>query len=253
MIYFYGASFSTEYSELEAIYDKFVRNKIPKGDWGYSKKTHNPSKYILPQSPPKNYPQLVSEALGIAYKNFSINGSSHTSMLDQLCKSNIKSGDHAIFSLTSPARDMYYAEDTSTVDLDAPSDPNEMNDVQYNWKSAMCCFGMYSFCVQNNITPWFINTMNVAHYKTEWSHPLWEQIPDKHWIIDKHSCVIELFDKEYFCSSNNEEYQYRNDDWTKWIDTDNKNVQKYMRPCYVHPNQLGRQLIADIIVEGLKK
>ena len=60
-------------------------------------------------------------------------------LLDQLCKSNIKSGDHAIFSLTSPARDMYYAEDTNTVDLDAPSDPDEMNDVQYNWKSAMCC------------------------------------------------------------------------------------------------------------------
>ena len=56
----------------------------------------------------ESFPTLVGQALGLETINFGVSGSSQPFMLHQLINSPIKSGDYAVFCLTSPSRKFYY-------------------------------------------------------------------------------------------------------------------------------------------------
>ena len=256
VLHFFGDSWSAEFSELEWIYKIKVQEKMlaeNEDDYSYASKFVKYSDYDLPNEQPKSYPRLIGEILNLEYKNYSKGASSQMYMLDSLVKSEIKENDHAIFSLTSPARRFYYTENGETQNTFADTDVNRVNDIEDNWLAAVCCFSIYSYCKQNGVIPWFISTFNVSSNQGEKPHKLWAEIPDDRWIIDKQRCVVqELFDPEHF-SSTYEEFWYRNSDWVDWLNKNNEQVKKYIRPCYDHPNQHGRRIIAEKIANAISE
>ena len=197
---------------------------------------------------PKSYPQLVSEILNLPYKNYSVNGTSQQHNLVQLMASNIQPGDHAIFSLTSPYRKMYYDEQGRARTLGHATDPMLINDYNETWLSANICFTLYYYCLSRGSHAWFINTFDTSAFA--WiDQPLWQEIPELCWLMPSDQCVAQLFDPEFFQQTP----EYKSYYFKDWLDSDNAQVQKYIRPNVNHPNQAGRELIAKKIADELSQ
>jgi lysophospholipase L1-like esterase len=56
-----------------------------------------------------------------------------------------------------------------------------------------------------------------------------------------------LFDPEQFAE------QYNDSDFYDWLQSNNAQVEKYIRPCQDHPNLAGREQIAQAIAKTIKK
>jgi hypothetical protein len=224
-LYFFGDSWSTETGEPE---------KLAKA-----------GKYIV-DAPIKCYPAIVSDLLNIPYKNYSKSGSSQPHLIQQLLDSDISAGDHAIFSLTAPSRRFYYNDEGVEINTFADDNIAAVSDYQDSWQSAWVCYTLYQYCQQHSITCWFISTFNVSWSK-QTHHLLWNQIPDTCWILPKTQCVLEFFDPEYFSKFE----EYINIDFHDWLNTNNPQVNQFIRPCHDHPNLLGRQRIAEIVADKL--
>jgi hypothetical protein len=78
---------------------------------------------------------------------------------------------------------------------------------------------------------------------------LWDSIPDSVWILPRTTCVANQFDVEWFSKYAG----YRNSDWHEWLETNNHAVKKYIHPCKNHPNVIGREFIANLIIKKLNK
>ena len=224
-LYFFGDSWSTETGEPEKLF-KSGRYNI--------------------NDPIKCYPAVVSDSLNVPYKNYSLNGSSQTHLIQQLIGSDISAGDHAIFSLTACSRRFYYNDKGIGVNTFVDANVAAINDYQDSWQSAWVCYTLYQYCQQHLITCWFIGMFNVS-WSTQTHHPLWNLTPDTCWILPKNQCVLELFDPEYF----SQREEYINTDFQDWLDTNNPQVNQFIRPCENHPNQAGRQKIAGIVAGKL--
>lgn len=226
MLYFFGDSWSSEYCEVE----RLVKD----------------NKYI-PTTPVKSIPGIVSSLTSLPYKNFSVTGSSQIDMLYQLQNSGVNHNDIAIFFLTAPSRRFYLDDLGNTKNLQIDSNKFAINDFNDTWLSSVACFSLYKYCVDRNATPYFINSFNVSWYADIQMH-LWKEIPDNRWIISKNKCIVsEWFDPAFY----GENYEYRNDDFYRWLSSKNMNVQKYIYPCKEHPNMEGRSLIATKIAEHI--
>jgi hypothetical protein len=226
-LYFFGDSWSTETGEPDKLFKA--------------------GKYDI-DVPTKCYPALVSELLNVPYKNYSLNGSSQPHLIQQLIGSDISAGDHAIFSLTAPSRRFYYDDQNIGVNTIVDANIAAINDYQDSWQSAWVCYTLYQYCQQHSITCWFISTFNVS-WAEHTHHPLWDLVPDKCWILPKTHCVLESFDPEYFSKFE----KYINIDFQDWMDTNNPQVNQFIRPCKNHPNQAGRQKIADVVADKLNQ
>jgi len=208
---------------------------------------------LVDGKPPRSIPKMISDLLGVEYQNHSQSSTSQPEMIQQLVRAPVKAGDHAVFFITSPSRRFYFDEHGNTVNEFCDVNRNALNDYQDSWLSALTCYTLYNYCKSKSVTPWFLSTFNVSYYQTMDMHPLWDEIPKDRWIVDKHKCIVqEEFDNEFFSSTNDNEFEYRNSDWSDWLRTENENVKKYIRPCEDHPNLVGRMAIAKRIAETLR-
>ena len=197
----------------------------------------------------ESYPTHVGQYLNLPIRNCSVSGTSQSDMIQQLLNCDIKAGDQAIFSLTSGARKFYYDKNGNPINASAEIAMKHLdlsNDFNDTWLAAQTCYILYYYCRERLITPWFINTFNIAYHKN-YHHKLWESIPDTPWIIPKDRCVIEQFDPEFFGRWE----EFHNSDFNDWLDTNNQQVQYYIRPFHNHPHTNGRKKIAEIIAEKL--
>jgi hypothetical protein len=196
-----------------------------------------------------SYPTLVGQYLNLPIKNYSVGGSSQPDMIQQLLNCDIKAGDLAIFSLTAGSRKFYYdpkGKPVNSSSVPAMKHLDLSNDFNDTWIAAQTCYILHHYCQDRSITPWFINTFNIAYHKN-YHHKLWESIPDSCWILPKDRCVIEHFDPEFF----GQWEEFHNSDFNSWLDTNNQQVQYYIRPYYNHPHINGRTKIAEIIAEKI--
>jgi len=190
---------------------------------------------------------MISDMLDIPYVNHAQSGASQMDMISKLVSSEATSGDHAIFSLTAPSRRFYFNEHGRSTNTSVDRDPEQVNDYQDSWLSALTCYAVYTYCVTKQICPWFINTFNVS-YKSMWAHPMWNLIPDSAWVLPKNTCVVQmLFDPEQFAD------KYNDSDFYDWLQSNNAQVEKYIKPCQDHPNLAGREQIAQAIAKTIKK
>jgi hypothetical protein len=219
MLYFFGDSWPAEGGELERIYEKKF----------------------------KSYPAMISDILDIPYINHAQSGTSQMDMILKLISSKASTGDHAIFSMTASSRRFYFDDNGTTKNTSVDQSPEQVNDYQDSWLSALSCYTILNYCAAKQIHAWFINTFNVS-YKSKWAHPLWNMIPDNPWILPKDTCVVQmLFDPKQFS------HGYDDSDFYDWLQSNNAQVQQYIRPCLDHPNLTGRQRIAQVIAEKIKK
>ena len=227
-LYFFGDSWSSEESEIEVLIQK---------------------KKITVNEPVKSYPAIVSELLRLPYKNYSFPGTSQTHVIQQVLKSDISAGDHAIFSLTAPSRRFYFNNVGDSENTLIDENKNAVNDYQDNWLSSLACYSLYQLCRQKLVNPWFLKTFNVSYLKDS-NDSLWELIPDNVWLVPKTTCIVATeFDPEFFDQFD----EYKNIDFHSWLKTDNQQVQQYIRPCRDHPNMLGRKKIAEKVAAELRK
>ena len=228
ILHFFGDSWPTENGEYESI----------------ARRTVTPEEFAKIES----YPKMVSRALNIPYKNHSVQGSGIAHMIPQLLDSGITSGDHAIFSLSTPSRSFYYNSAGTVIHQYAYEqlDQETVNDFNESWLSAWACYTLYKICQDQNINVWFMAVFDVP-YQPDYHHKLWNQIPSDCWILPKDQCVVSLFDPEYF----SQWATWRNSNFHEWLKNNNTQVKTYIRPCQDHPNPLGKRLIADIIINKL--
>jgi hypothetical protein len=190
-----------------------------------------------------SYPTMIGKMLGVESKNYSQSGTSIEHTLIQMLKSDIKAGDHAVFSLTAPARRMYYLNERYIKHTAVDPNREAMNDTNDQWQAVTSLLLIYLICQQRNIQPWFINTFNISCYNTQHDH-LWDMIPRDCWILGRTTCIVrELFDPVF-----HSRYElYKNSNFDEWLSHNNQQVQQYIRPCENHPNLQGRILIAEFI------
>jgi len=200
---------------------------------------------------PDTYASMVGKHFDLPVKNMGLHGSSQPGMIHQLLNSGIKSNDHAVFSMTANSRRFNYDTNGNPVDI---SDPIELaqlplNDFDNTWMSAWVCYILYKYCLDNNITPWFINTFNVS-YHPDYHHPLWDSIPGNNWIIPPDHMAVEHFDPVFFSRHTD----IRNSDFNEWFKTQNNQVKYFMgdHGNDNHPGPQGRKKIAEIIINKLK-
>lgn len=198
-----------------------------------------------------SYASLVGQCLDLPVSNHSLSGSSQPDMIQQLLHSGIQPNDVAIFSLTAQFRQFYYDQNGNKINLSMPEEMamlDTVNDYNGVWQSAQTCYTLYSICQQWNIHCCFLNTFNVCYLKS-YHHKLWELIPDDLWILPKDQCVVQQFDSVYF----GQYEEFRNSDFNDWINSNNSQVQYYIRPYFNHPHINGRTKIAEIISDYLRR
>jgi len=224
-LYFFGDSWSSEKCEVERLFSA--------------------GQYMTNESI-KSYPAMVSDRLNLPYKNFSKSGSSQPHLIQQLLESDIKPGDHAVFSLTAGSRRFYYDDDGKPHNIFVDKNIEAINDYQDCWQSGWVCYTLYQYCQQNSIYCWFLNMFNVS-WSEQVHHPLWNLIPDQNWILPKTQCVLQVFDPDHFAKFQ----EYKNSDFYDWLHTNNTQVKQFIRPCNEHPNLLGRRKITEIVSNKL--
>jgi len=225
-LYFFGDSWSSEYCEIERLVA---------------------SKRIILDQPLQSYPTMIGTLMQFPVKNLSQPGSSQSSLIEKLLQSDVTSGDHAVFSLTAPSRRMYYNDQGQSINTFTSSIKESLNDYDDSWQSALTCYTLYKLCQEKSVGCWFISTFNIS-YNPDFCHSLWDYIPDSAWLIPKDRCVVQTeFDPEFFGRYKD----YKNSDFYEWLNTNNNQVHKCIKPCEQHPNLYGRQLIANKIAQEL--
>lgn len=195
------------------------------------------------------YPSLVGKILDLPAHNHALSGNSQMGMIDQFVRTETSSGDHVIFSMSAPSRRFYFDNDGRSKNLSVDEHKDAINDFQDSWLSAITCLSLIHLCQRRGCHAWFINLFNIS-YQEEWAHPLWESIPSSVWLLEPDCCLVQkVFDAEWF-----DKFEvFRNSDFHAWLETENAQVQKYIRPCLNHPNLEGRNAIASFIANKLVK
>ena len=194
------------------------------------------------------YPSMVGEMLSTPIRNHAISGNSQLGMVDQFISSSISPGDHAVFSMSAPSRRFYLDEIGKRKNIPVDFNKESVNDYQDSWLSAITCAMLVDLGKKRDCRIWFVNLFNIS-YQEEWAHPLWKDISDENWLLPPDRCLIqEVFDPTWFSQFE----IFRNSDFFDWLDTNNEQVVKCIRPCYNHPNLEGRKRIAVFIKDKLK-
>lgn len=201
--------------------------------------------------PQKVYSELIEEFLKIPTKNYSKNGSTQLEMMHQLLHSPIGKNDIAIFSLTSPSRRFFYGPDPRNQEspkIFYDGSLQTINDYNDVWMAGLAVYTLYTWCLQHSIKAYFFNLFTTS-YNTEFHHLIWDSIPDDIWILPKDTCATrEWYDPTWYKQWDT----LRNNNYSAWLGTNNKQVQKYIRPCQNHPNPEGHKMIAQMVGEYLR-
>jgi hypothetical protein len=105
---------------------------------------------------------------------------------------------------------------------------------------------LYFWCQQKNIKCYFLNL-----FTTE-TVSLINSIPDDAWLVSKDQCtaqfILELVDNQNQSVITDDSPNLTNDQWA----IQSKLVEKYIKPCYAHPNIHGHKVIADNLIKLLE-
>ena len=191
-------------------------------------------------------------------KNLSISGASNDIMLHVLLE-NLDRINTAVFCLTDPSRRYFVDDDNIEIDGENSRDwftqqkKYEMlyrtllslsNDLNDDLIVSKTCLLMYYMCRMHNISCYFLNLFS-GQYGVS---PFWKMIPDELWLTPLRSNIVkEVFDTQGWYP------EYPNvGDFNYWLQDNNSDVQKYIKPCKYHPNKTGQRAIADFIKSKLK-
>ena len=189
------------------------------------------------------YPAIIGKSLNESIVNHGITASSQDRMLYEFNNTDIKSGDDAIFALTSPFRKSCLTDENEIVDIQWDENDNYLNEYNSNWRSSQTCLLLYLICRQLGINAWFVNAFTAVDTRMQCN--LWDMIPDRCWLIPKDENMVSwLFDEDVT--------QWAHEgNLFDWLNTENDAVKKYIRPCKAHPNLLGHQKIAECIAKEI--
>lgn len=198
----------------------------------------------ISQFPYPNFPNLVAKKTGIETVNQSVEGSSQSRILYQFLDSHVEPNDIAVFSLTAKTRRTYLTRDNEINEVQYITDETIVNDYENHMNSAITVSLLYYMCRQRSVEPYFLNL-----FDCNWlTNAMFDEVPTSCWIIPPTESVVSmLFDYDFFhCYNHHHEGSLR-----EWLDTENENVKKYIRPCRSHPNAFGHEVIADYIIKKL--
>lgn len=180
--------------------------------------------------------------------NLGISGNSNDYLVSQL-EENLQNIETAVFCLTDPARRYWKDNNGSWINGNNASSklPDYVkkcitslsNDTNDDLISSQVCLLLYLICKINNIQPYFINMFGSQLGESK----LWELIPESAWLLPKNKCIVQ---KCFDVSNYLVEFPTIGD-YTFWLQTNNSDVQKFIRPCDAHPNKLGHKVIAEFI------
>lgn len=186
--------------------------------------------------------------------NLGITGGSNDYIINQLVE-NLYKIKTAIFCLTDPARRYWVDENdkwkngnVNSTNLSKDITKNIIslsNNVNDDLLTSKTCLLLYLVCKANNIDPYFVNMFGGQLGKSK----LWELIPGSIWLLPKDKCIAQ------HCFDNSNWFvEFPNiGDFSYWLQTNNSDVVKYIRPCDAHPNKLGHKVIAEFISDKLNE
>jgi len=195
------------------------------------------------------FPSYFPGSLNLGYS-----GGSNDYFAHQLVE-NLLNIETAVFCLTDPSR-RYWIDNNGNyingsngiqklpgyIDKCLLSLSNNVND---DLLTSQLCLLLYSICKINNIKAYFINMFGGQHCESKF----WDLIPESAWLLPKDKCIVQqCFDqKNWFV-----EFPHVGD-FTYWLETNNSDVQKFIRPCIAHPNKLGHKVISEFIMGKIKE
>lgn len=197
----------------------------------------------------KSWPTMLSEILQIEIVNKAVPSSSQLSMIHYLTQCKLEPKSHVIFALSAPSRRMSLTSAGEVGHLYHDKNKFAVNDYEDSWQSALACFLSIKLCEQQDCTPWFLCLFDKS-YDAMYAHHLWKMIDQNYWILPPDTTIVrEVFDPKWF----KQWQEQKNSDFLDWLKTNNQFVKTYIRPCVDHPNQTGRQKIAEYIAKKIKE
>lgn len=188
--------------------------------------------------------------------NLGTSGGSNDFFVDQLV-ANLTNIDVAVFCLTDANRRLYYDQDLclngmrvnekqfgdngGIGDMLSEEISRLSNDTFDDYQCSRICALLYLLCIANNIKPYFVNVFCSQLGKSQ----LWNIIPEDCWIIPKNQCIL-----NYCCNDTNsfvENPSHFPFSFRDWLDSNNEDVKKYIRPCDYHFNKSGHKVVADFL------
>jgi hypothetical protein len=194
--------------------------------------------------PLPNFPTVIKEKTGLNVINRGICGASQSRMLYELLDSPTQPNDIAIFALTAKTRRMYRTKDNEIHEQQFNTDEMIVNHHEDHRYSSATISLLYYMCCQRLIKPYFFNL-----FDTHWlPDQMFKEVPESCWLIPPSESILStLFDPVFFHRYDN----HHNGDFLEWLETENNQVKKYIRPCRAHPNIHGHKVIADYIINKL--
>lgn len=190
------------------------------------------------------WPGIIQRLTNIETINLGITGSSQPRLIEQLHTCDVSAGDIALFGLTTRNRRVYRTPENTLDENQYVFDERFSNPYEDERVASQTCALLYYMCKERGVTPYFFNLFDSVRYVDL----TYNEIPKESWIIPMdHSVVDTLFDAEFFSQWDHHiDYNFK-----LWIDTENSNVQEYIRPCDAHPNLNGHRRIAEYIINKL--
>lgn len=183
--------------------------------------------------------------------NLGHSGASNDSLIIKL-HTNLDNIDTAVFCLTDPAR-RYFVNDDIEIDGNSRNSQDNKHNLEAYDRALMylsndlnddlivskTCLLLYYMCCEHDISCYFLNLFSGQHGTS----PFWKMIPKELWLTPLRSTLVqEVFDTQGWYP------EYPNaGDFTYWLQGNNTDVQKYIRPCEAHPNKTAHQAIANFI------
>jgi hypothetical protein len=192
------------------------------------------------------FPAMVGKLLNKTVINMAKTGASQEFMIESVLQSNINPNDIIIFCCTAKTRRMYRRPNGTIWERQFNHDSDYVNPYEDERVSSHCLSLLYYMSQARKANTYFFNLFDCVHYMD----PMYQEIPENCWLIPIQESVLSyLYDSDFFHQWDH----HHNGDFRQWLDTECLAVQKYIRPCQAHPNLDGHKLIAEYLVEQLRK
>jgi len=204
------------------------------------------------------FAHLVSEHFKTTCYNYAVNASSIPHLLTQLnnARNQINEGDVLFFGLTGSDRTCVIDSANEVQHLFMTASINDtrvnqsLNKIWYKYvdtipqRSMTNCSTLdliKSYCVELNVTCWFYNVFTMQTFDDC-------KLVSDEWLIESTDClsseILHVFDNEYFTVISSDRPEISNVQWDK----QNKLLETYFRPNYVHPNVRGHQALSNRLI-----
>ncbi len=205
--------------------------------------------------------KLVSDYFNSTSINLGVSGSSIDSLPWEFSKiiDQIKPGDIAFFCLTAPHRTTVLNDDKiPTQIIPGPNYSKYAHPYRDEWFKYFDteyhrCYNydrtvalLWLWCKHLKVDCFFVNLFTTVTEK------LFDIVPDSNWLLPRNQCLSKFI---FPLDGNHDGIVVSDDSSFLTIDqwkSQQKYLEKYVRPGYCHPNIQGHRVIADNIIDILK-